>query len=175
MLIVPQRITNNYSKRILFYFISFLYTLINYWEITLQAQLSLCCCTVNKNKKIPENNQFRNCFQKGLILQEFYKKVLSFVNLTEISYLVRPRQKKGYIVKIWQKNGYLVRICQKPLAEDASSCKKLPESARLLLNNPSFLTRNPSFFFKSCLIHFDFLCICLGIDSEIKLNRLGID
>ena len=48
------------------------------------------------------------------------------------SFFVGIWQKNGYLVGIWQKNGYLVGICQKFLAEDASSCRDLPESARFL-------------------------------------------
>ena len=47
---------------------------------------------------------------KLLILEESYKKILSFVNLTEISYLAKRRHKNGYVVVIGQRNGYLVGV-----------------------------------------------------------------
>ena len=67
--------------------------------------------------------------------------VFSCVTMTKNTYLVRIRLKNGYIVVIWQKSGYLVGILQKFQAEDASSCKNLPESPRILQDNHPFSTR----------------------------------
>ena len=64
-------------------------------------------------KEFPEKKSFEGIPRKIFILQESYKKIVVFVNVKEISYLVRPRNKNGYIVVIWQKTGYLVGIWQK--------------------------------------------------------------
>ena len=76
--------------------------------------------------------------KNGYIVVIFQEKFYGVQIWQENGNFVGIWKKNAFLVGIWEKNGYIVGICQKILAEEASSCKNLPESARFLQNNHPF-------------------------------------